>query len=1001
MKGYYKNRRFESVNRLYDSGAGFPLDGSGNAKVQCINGVWDFKFFESVNDFNFNPESYDKIKVPSNWQIEGYGIPIYTNVKYPYPIITNPLTLPKFKDKINPCGLYRTTFRVDSLKDNIHINFAANSCAEVYINSEFVGYSEDSFDYQEYDITPYVKEGENELKIVVVQFSKGSYLEDQDMWRLSGIFRDVNLIFVPKKHICDAFARAELSSDLKSAKFKMDVDVACSGAALSSGSVKVTLKDRDGKELICETLEAGSIEDKAIKKLYFERDVDGFELWSCENPALYEVEITLFENGEILDIRKFDFGFRKIEIVPFKDGRGPFILLNNKKLLIRGVNRHEFHPEYGHAVPAELTEKDIILLKENNVDSIRTSHYPNSREFYKLCDRYGMMVMCENNLETHGLARFIPKNNKYWVDMCCERMRRMVRSFRNHASILFWSLGNESGTGGGFKKMKKAALELDTTRPIHYECDGYLKTTDIMSEMYTVQTQMKKIGENKTHTHSRALWALLGHVLMPHMYKNKPFIQCEYAHAMGNSLGNFKDYWDDFKKYDRLHGGYIWDFADQSIKTVLEDGTVKWNYGGDFGDKPNDGNFAFNGIVRADRSPNPALFEVKRVYQKIDFKLACGKIAIKNEFSYKDLSDYKLKLYLVVDGIIKEEKELDMPSVAPGEEKTIDIPFDTSALEGEVYINAKAILNREEIGLKKGHIVAEGQLVIKDFEAKKVEKAAEAKAEKSKAILEKDNLKVEVCKKTGAITIFKDGKEALDGPIMPNFWRAPTDNDFVPHIGNALKAFLGVYYYKKAQKRMRIRKVKADGSKIKMSWSMPRMKVLKTCVSLTNEGVYIKMKCKGTVFGLPRYGFAFRLDGGYTEMEFFGRGPHENYCDRLTSADLGVYKGNVKDFMHGYLYPQENGNHTGVRYLSLLNGDKKITMSAVDKPFDASVHTYSLEALEDAKHLHELKDDGKIYVYIDGKQRGVGGDVPALACTKRRYKINPGEEHKFGFVIKV
>lgn len=995
-----------SVNVCDKHGAGFPLSESGEKKIRLLNGEWKFKYFSAV-DLMTEPTSWDVIQVPSNWQLKGYGKPNYSNTRYPKPILTAPGKRPHINDAENPCGIYEKTFDLDEINSRIHINFAANSGAELYVNGKFVGYSESSFDYQEYDITEFVKKGENTVRIVVYQFTTGSYLEDQDMWRISGLFRDVTLIFVPYRHIADIYAHATFNDDMTAAIFTADVVVECTGDEFDVANVNVDLVDADGNVVANSLFKLIDVDDGDTLSLVAKEKINNPKLWSAEYPYLYTVRVTLTSQVKdreyFADRREINFGFRKIEVVPKTADRDTTILLNGKVLKIRGVNRHEFHPEYGHAVPTELTEKDIILCRNNNINSIRTSHYPNSRGFYELCDKYGIMVMSENNLETHGLARYIPASNPKWTEQVCWRMENMVRTYRNHPCILFWSLGNEAGDNGkAFSEMKKTALALDDTRPIHYEADGYLKVSDMMSEMYTPETQMEQIGKNKLHMHSRALWSLLGHYLTPKTYRNKPFIQCEYAHCMGNSLGNFADYWEHFKKYDRLCGGYIWDFADQSIKRTLADGTVEWTYGGDWGDVPNDGNFAFNGIVRADRSPNPALHEVKKVYQQISFSIDGKDIVVGNEYIATTLNDkFDLKIELLKDGVVVKEEIIPMPEVPVAGKGKVAIPFDTD-VDGEVYLNVFALQKEDERGIAKGAVVAEEQIVLNGFKGYAFDEAV-GKAVSSDGeyvIIDCGSLTALVNKETGYIdSVKKNGLEMLSAPIKPNFWRAVTDNDFVPHIDMFLKKFIGVFYYKDAQaKLVKVNMVHND-KKVDIDWYMPHMPVLRTTYEAGEDGLKISLKCKGMLFDLPRYGFEMKCATS-DDVSFFGRGEHENYCDRKTSAKLGKYQGKVEDFEHGYLYPQENGNHCDVRTLT-VGGENGITFDAVDKPFEFSCHDYTMESLENAKHLHEVKTekDG-VWVYVDGAQRGVGGDVPAFACTKRRYKILPNKLYGFSFVIK-
>lgn len=995
-----------SVNTLDKHGAGFPIDTNGNERIVSLNGVWRFRFFSSVLILDRHPANWDEIEVPSNWQLKGYGKPIYTNIKYPYPIATKRNKIPHIDDKENACAVYERDFDIDSLDALVKINFSANSGAELYINDKFVGYSESSFDYQEYDITDFVKVGRNTVKIVVFRFTTGSYLEDQDMWRLSGLFRDINLVFEPYCHISDIYARAEFNEDFTEAQFKCNVDIACDKDDYGDGDVVVELLDNGGNAVVKDSFRVLEFDEGDTFSMKFGGKVESPHLWSAENPYLYKLRVTLNENRRSgvreVDRREINFGFRKIEVVPQTEERDTTILINGKVLKIRGVNRHEFHPEYGHAVPKEIIEKDIILLRQNNINSVRTSHYPNSRAFYDLCDKYGIMVMCENNLETHGLARSIPRSNPVWVKQCCWRMENMVRTYRNHPSILFWSLGNESGDkGDAFVEMKKTALALDDTRPIHYEPDGHLQVSDIMSEMYTLESQMEEVGRNKTHNHSRAPWALLGHRLSPKAYRDKPFILCEYAHAMGNSLGNFQDYWTHIKKYDRLCGGYIWDFADQTIKRHRQDGTVEWTYGGDWDDHPNDGNFAFNGIFRGDRSPNPALYEVKKVYQQVDFALVDGKVEIANNYAYTNLKDmFSLSMTLLVKGEEKGRVAMEMPSVAPTEKGVVDIPFECD--ENDTYILVQAIQLADDRGVEKGSVVCEEQLELAPFAP------AEFVAEEGKSIhsdgediiLEGGGVIATIQKSSGYIvSVKKNGLELISEHIKPNFWRAPIDNDFIPHVGNAVKNLLGVHFYKRTTKDMVTSKIKVKDKSVEVCWRSSRMPLMKAVYEAGKDGVKVSLKCRGIIYDLPRFGFKAKLNVA-PDVEFYGKGPHENYCDRKTGAFLGIYSGKVEDFDHGYLYPQENGNHCDTRWVS-VGGENGLRFEALSKPFEFSCHRYSTEALEKAKHLHELvaEDDG-VYVYIDGGQRGVGGDLPAIAVTKKRYKLLPNKTHQFDFIIK-
>ena len=1012
MEHFFNNPDVYFVNVEEKHGAGFPLSKDGKVCTSLLNGEWNFKYFASTTMLDLNPESWDKIPVPSNWQLKGFGRPIYANIRYPKPIQTGLFAKPHIDESIAPCAVYMRTFDLKKFEGSVHVNFCANSGAELYINGKFVGYSEDTFDYQEYDITPYVQEGENEIKIVVFRYTTGSYLEDQDMWRISGIFRDVNLIFLPPCRIEDVFARAEFNEDFSEAKLLIDASVYCmKGFEVDEDAkFKAELFDKNGNKVSESECAILGLDEDEHKSFNLKELVKAPHLWSAEDPYLYKLRFTLSainpktkEPTEVFhDARELDFGFRKIETVPSIDGKEPTILLNGKKLKIRGVNRHEFHPDFGHAVPKEYTEKDILLLKRNNVNSIRTSHYPNARHFYELCDKYGIMVMCENNLETHGIAGSVPHSNKRWIEQVCWRMQNMVKTYRNHACILFWSLGNESGNGKAFAEMKKAALALDTTRPIHYEPDAHMKVTDIMSEMYAKEDQMERLCKNGLYVHTLAtVWAPFGHWLTPKMYKNLPYIQCEYAHCMGNSLGNFNDYWVHFRKHDRLCGGYIWDFADQSIKRVSADGVVEYTYGGDWGDKPNDGTFAFNGIVRADRSPNPAFYEVKKVYQQVNFEFVNGKLELTNEFMFTNLDKYKLRFELQVDGKVVETKEMGASSVEPLSKGQIALPFILPD-GGEICVNCYAVVKTSDDVFKAGDVIAEEQIDFTGYKARAFKEAQGITVfrEDGKILLEAGNIVATVDKISGYISsIVIDGKERLSAPIRPNFWRAPIDNDKSPQLPSFAMGILGKNFFKDCDAKLVKANMTFTDKTVEIDWTCGvQFGLFHTTYEAGEDGIKVTLRVKPHRFGLPRYGFRMGLNAE-DSVEFFGRGPHENYCDRKVSAKLGVYSGKIADFEHDYLVPQENGNHCDTRYL-VVGGEDGLRFEALDKPFEFSVHDYTREELEAATHAHELVHGGKIEVSIDGKQRGVGGDIPALACVKPQYKIPHGKVHELSFIIK-
>lgn len=1016
MPKFWNDVKVFDVNTVKRYGSGFPLDSEFNPKIKSLSGKWSFKFCKNVNEV---PERYqavdadisdfDTIEVPSNWQFQGYDIPIYSNIAYPYALASkNLLRVPHVYGVKNPVGAYVTFFTLDKITDNVFINFGGiNSAAEVYVNGIFVGYSEDTFSPQEYDITKYVHEGENKLAVTVYRYCTGSYLEDQDMWRLAGIFRDVTLIFKPKVEISDYFLRSKLVDDYKNAIFKGSIEVLTNGGMLKDGIVKFYLKDKEGSVVYSEDTDIETVTEDQKIFVELNKKLENVRLWSHEDPYLYTAVVELFDGDRLIDTRSNKFGFRSIEIQKMDGDKGPFILLNGKQIKFCGVNRHEFHPDCGHAVTREMIIKDLEICLKNNITAIRTSHYPNCKAFYELCDEYGILVMSETNLETHGLAFMIPRNNPKWGANCVYRVKNMVHTFKNHACIISWSLGNESGFGSVFKKMREAVLGIDDTRFIHYEPDTSGKVSDVLSEMYSKLEKMPLIGENKPIIHCRAIWNPFGVRYSPEKYKNLPFVQCEYSHAMGNSLGNFKDYWDEFKKYDRLSGGFIWDFADQAIKYTNKDGITEWRYGGDFGDRPNAGTFAFNGIVRADRKPNPALYEVKKQYQQVDFTLDGDILKLKNRYLFTDLSEFSLLFIDLIDGEVKETKSIMLPSIPAGTEGQIKLDIKAEeGLEHSIIVSLKVV--KEGGRLAVGHTVAYEQFFINvsPLKLKPLKGTVDIKEGKKHIEISASDTTYIVDKKSGGIvSIVKDGDQQLKSPVMPTFWRALIDNDKLPQIPiEFVRMLKGTYRMINAAKTLKPKSVNVikseNTTKIKIIWKMRYLRSLVTEYMFGDKGMDVEMKVNSYV-DLDRYGFTFALTEGISDIHFYGKGPFENYCDRSSAAVIKQYNGKIEDFIHDYLVPQENGNHTETRYLNIGDASRGVLIYSEDKPFEFSVHPYTKEMLNDATHAHKLERLNYPTVNIDGKQKGVGGDIPALACLKPQYKIKKNVTHKLSFRLKI
>lgn len=1009
MFDIYNNKDVFYQNTLSRHACGFPVNENNELKTKLLSGNWKFKFCKNYKEIpadfykeDFDLSSFDTIKVPSEWQILGYDVPLYANITYPYEISRNIFRMPHINKKINTVGLYATDFVLDKQSGNTRLFFGGiNPSGEIYLNGKYVGYSEDTFSYQEYDVTDFVKQGKNRLAVVVFRYCTGSYLEDQDMWRLSGIFRDVILVENSAKQIEDSFYDVKLTDNYSKAEITLTTKL-----SVTDKNAELTAELFDDKgEKVGTFSEQKREEGNVVSHL----ELTDFSLWSHEKPNMYKIVVTLRSSGNFCDRRILPCGIREVKIVPMEGDKGPFILLNGKPLKFRGVNRHEFHPDYGHAVPVEQIRKDLEICLKNNITAIRCSHYPNNHAFYDLCDKMGILVIAETNLETHGMSYFLPKNSRYWEKQCIYRCVNMVNALRNHPCIVSWSLGNEAGCGKVFANMKKAILALDTSRFIHYEGDVTGKISDVMSEMYTHQEVMKEIGKGeKPHRHGTSLAYPFGRVYSVKEYKDLPFMECEYSHCMGNSLGNFSDYWDDFKKYDRLAGGFIWDFADQSIKRVDEDGTVRWTYGGDFGDKPNFGNFCYNGILRADRSPNPALYEVRKQHQMVDITLEENNIVLKNNYMFTDLNEYELLLSYLANGKPLSEIKTDIPSVLPGEKYSFvlsNIPETTDELT--LLVEIKQI--KDGVVLKKGHTVAYEQFILKrtDFDLPKAEgDIAEIQETEWEITVKNSGLIVIFDKATGGLTsIVKDEKERLKTPILPNFVRPTTDNDSYKIAPKLLATLIKrPNRFFEAQKKLRPKKITCTKDDefvyVDIVWKYPYAKHLNTSYVIGKSTIDFTLTILPTI-GIIRYGFDFAIREDINKMKFYAKGPHENYCDRATAALLAEFEGKAEDFNHEYLYPQANGNHTEARYLDLGDNENGLLFTAIEKPFEFSVLPYSIAKLEKATHLHELVKDGYYTVNIDGKQRGVGGDGTGIAYLKPQYDLHAEQNYGMQFRMTI
>ncbi len=675
--------------------------------IKSLNGIWKFNWVKIPSDrpkdfykVNFDSSNWKEIDVPSNWQMRGYGIPIYTNVKYPYSINTK--DIPSIDHNYNPVGSYLRFFNIPSKWKGreIFIHFGGvKSAFYIWINGNKVGYSQGSMTPAEFNITKFLKKENNILAVEVYRWSDGSYLEDQDMWRFSGIYREVYLFSTPKVHIRDFFARCELDENYEDALLKVRINISNYGENdVDQFNVEIALIDAEQQIIGPEILMSKTFSIKSHSEYIIElqAEIQNPKKWTGETPNLYDLILQLKDsNNDTIEVEHCKIGFRKVEI-----NNNGSLLINGKSIILKGVNRHEHDPDEGRAIPYTRMVQDIILMKQNNINAVRTCHYPNHPKWYELCDEYGIYVVDECNLESHELREILPGNDPEWTDACVDRMVSMVERDKNHPCVIIWSLGNEAGIGTNFREMKSATIKIDDTRPIHYEGDYNHDIPDMKSFMYLSPKNLERKAKSALKRG-----------------KLKAVVLCEYAHAMGNSLGNFQEFMDVFEKYDNCIGGFIWDFIDQGLRKVSEDGKEFWAYGGDFGDEPNDRNFCINGIVMPDRKPNPALYEVKKVYQNIDVlpvNLLEGEIKIHNKYNFIHIDFVEIKWEVTANGAKIQEGFLDRFQVEPGRLKGVRVPFKIPKIISNTEYHLKIIflLAKDSLWAKKGHILAWDQFRI-------------------------------------------------------------------------------------------------------------------------------------------------------------------------------------------------------------------------------------------------------------------------------------------------
>lgn len=997
-----------------------------------LNGKWKFSWVKNPSnrpvDFyktDYSVEDWDEIDVPSVWQLKGYGKPYYLAFSYPPGISTKRWSIPKIDNEWNEVGSYRRTFNIPEgwKKREVFIHFGAvKSAFYVYVNGEKVGFSKGSMTPAEFNITCYLKTGENILAAEVYRYSDGTYLEDQDMWFFSGIYREVYLYSEPKVYIRDFFARCSMDENYWDSELLVDVDIKNYKNDSSEAGIEISLVDYESNEM-----EKPIMSDRRLIGAYGEikialkTHIKNPKKWTAETPNLYKLVLALRNmNGDIVEVKVIQFGFKVVEIKNSK------ILINGKPILIKGVNRHDFDPDYGWAVPKERYFQDLNIMKRHNINAIRTSHYPDDTFFYELCNEYGFYVLDEADMETHGIRRKnVPGNNPLWTKAVVDRMERMVERDKNHPSIFMWSLGNEAGHGTNFTAMKKAALRIDKTRPFHYEGDYKMSVSDVVSRMYSKVEYLDKLGQHqeiKISLIDRLMNKFVGDnkPLKPEWYQDKPVLLCEYAHAMENSLGNFQEYMDRFEKYENMAGGFIWDFVDQSIRITDKEGNEKWLYGGDFGEEDTHRYFCANGIVSADRTLHPAIYEVKKVYQNIkvhEVDLLAGKLKIENKYAFTGLEDFELYWEITEDGNRVDSGLIENLNIQAKKAVELKLNYNiTSFKKSNEYLLFIAFrIKTDKPWADKGYEVAWDQFKIPFEGVEESIKDCKAPGELTdtedagQIKIEGENFSIAIGKVSGGIESLDFGYgELIVSPLVPNYWRALTDNDIgYANFAPKYEKLLVNRSWAKSTRKRKVRRIKIDREdglvKITIIQKVGNVRGYVTTMYTVDDKGSIRVEHiitpKEDMYKIGMQGAFFK---DYNTMTWYGRGLHETYEDRKSGARIGIYSGSIEELVFNYMRPQENGNRTDIRWASLTSNEGRgvVFEDAGGTLLNVSAWPYSMEDLSLAKHIHELPKRDYITFNIDYRQSGVGGDFPGVAGVHDEYLIHKDKTYRYSFVIK-
>lgn len=990
---------------------------------QMLNGIWKFRYAQNLKDApkgfsgrEYDCSGWDDIQVPGHLQLQGYGNPQYSNVPYPWDGHENikPGEIPQYE---NPVGTYIKDVMLSG--EPVYLSFqGVESAFSLWINGEFVGYSEDSFTPAEFDLTPYVEKGRNRIGVQVYRYSSGSWLEDQDFFRFSGIFRDVFLYEKPQCHLEDLFVRTSREAEAAHAQIRLDLCYEWQESNLGEYHAEYELYDPADRKLVSFSKEiAGRIRENRIvtKESLTKPDaytdtvsirVEQPVLWNAEQPKLYTLWIRIKKNDELLECVRQQIGIREIQI------QNGIMQLNGRRIVFKGVNRHEFCAESGRVLPYSLQQQDVVNMKRNNINSVRTSHYPNQTCFYELCDEYGLYLIDETNLETHGAVYrpcgvmqdelAVPAGHPEWLYAVLDRANSMFERDKNHPSILLWSCGNESAGGVNIYRMSELLRFKDNTRPIHYEGiandNTYPDTSDVISRMYW------KVDDIRNYIKE---------------HPDKPFISCEYEHSMGNSTGNMDEYTELTRTQPGYQGGFIWDYVDQAIMTKDPYGNPYPGYGGDFADHPHDADFSGDGIMFADRTPSPKLSQVKYEYQNFRITVGHDRFSIKNESLFEDTHDYRVYAVLSKNGETVREDEITV-KIAPGAEAIYLLPYDAKQIsmekaDGEYLVTVSMRLRADKKYADAGYEIAFGQSEGYGTYLSALLCSEPVRKATGKLRFEDCTFHVGVSGegfhyifqkgKEGFCSMKVQGRELMYRRLKPNFWRAPVQND----NGNGMPWRLGEWKLISENLTAHMGKAEYDETtgrvQILYEYTLPGQQevICSVCYEVNETGlVKVTMKTEGFPgrARLPEYGMILSLPMQYAHLEWYGRGPEETYWDRKTGNRIGQYHNLVKDNLAPYLVPQETGNHADVRMAKIADDNGfGLRILSGENPVNVSALPYLPQELEQARHWFELPRPYETVVRISAAQMGVGGDDSWGAEVHPQYCIPAQGEKQLIFYL--